>query len=97
MVKRQRTNNDLQNITQKDIQYNGQKTKNKQRSTNHYTEGHTIQWSKEKEQTMIYKTLHRRTYNTMVKRQRTNNDLQTITQKDRQYNGQKTVLLCNVL
>ena len=45
---------------------------------------------KEKEQTMIYKTLHRRIDNTMVKRQRTNNDLQNITQKDRQYNGQKT-------
>jgi hypothetical protein len=34
MVKRKRTNNDLQNITQKDRQYNGQKTKNKQWSTN---------------------------------------------------------------
>jgi hypothetical protein len=49
----------------------------------------TIKWSKEKGQTMIYKTLHRRTDNTMVKRKRTNNDLQNITQKDRQYNGQK--------
>ena len=39
MVKRQRTNNNLQNITQKDRQYNGQKTKNKQWSTKHYTEG----------------------------------------------------------
>ena len=29
MVKRKRTNNDLKNITQKDGQYNGQKTKNK--------------------------------------------------------------------
>ena len=38
---------------------------------------------------MIYKTLHRRTDNTMVKRKRTNNDLQNITQKDRQYNGQR--------
>ena len=38
---------------------------------------------------MIYKTLHRRTDNKMGKRQRTNNDLQNITQKDRQYNGQK--------
>ena len=38
---------------------------------------------------MIYKTLHRRTDNTMAKRKRTNNDLQNITQKDRQYNGQK--------
>jgi hypothetical protein len=66
MVKRQRTNNDLQNITQKDRQYNGQKTKNKQRSTKHYTEGQTIQWPKDKEQTMIYKTLHRRTDNTVV-------------------------------
>ena len=90
MVKRQRTNNDLQNITQKERQYNGQKTKNKQWSTKHYTEGQTIQWSKDKEQTMIYKTLHRRRDNTMVKRQRTNNDLQNIRQKDRQYNGQKT-------
>ena len=81
MVKRQRTNNDLQNITQKDRQYNGQKTKNKQWATKHYTEGQTIQWSKDKEQTMIYKTLHRRTDNTMVKRQRTNNDLQNITHK----------------
>jgi hypothetical protein len=39
---------------------------------------------------MSYKALHRRTDNTMVKRQRTNNDLQNITQKERQYNGQKT-------
>jgi hypothetical protein len=31
---------------------------------------------------MIYKTLHRRTDNTMAKRKRTNNDLQNITQKD---------------
>ena len=38
---------------------------------------------------MIYKTLQRRTDNSMVKRQRTNNDLQNITQKDRQYNGQR--------
>ena len=38
---------------------------------------------------MIYKTLHRRTDNAMAKRQRTNNDLQNITQKDKQYNGQK--------
>ena len=38
---------------------------------------------------MIYKTLYRRTDNTMVKRKRTNNDLKNITQKDRQYNGQK--------
>ena len=38
---------------------------------------------------MIYKTLHRRTNNTLAKRKRTNNDLQNITQKDRQYNGQK--------
>ena len=37
---------------------------------------------------MSYKALHRRTDNTMVKRQRTNNDLQNTTQKDRQYNGQ---------
>ena len=44
---------------------------------------------KRKRQTMIYKTLHRRTDNTMAKRKRTNNDLQNITQKDRQYNGQK--------
>jgi hypothetical protein len=49
----------------------------------------TIQWSTDKEQTMSYKTLHRRTDNTMVKRKRTNNDLQNITEKDRQYNGQK--------
>jgi hypothetical protein len=54
MVKRKRTNNDLQNLTQKDRQYNGQKKKNKQWSTKHYTEGQTIQWSKEKEQTMIH-------------------------------------------
>ena len=37
---------------------------------------------------MIYKTLHRRTDNTMAKRKKTNNDLQNITQKDRQYNSQ---------
>ena len=30
MAKRKKPNNDLQNITQKDRQYNGQKTKNKQ-------------------------------------------------------------------
>ena len=67
MVKRHRTNNDLQNTTQwsKDTrqtmiyktQYNGQKTQDKQRSTKH---------------------------NTMIKRPKTNNDLQT------QHNGQKT-------
>ena len=45
--------------------------------------------TKEKVQTMIYRTLYRRTDNTMVKRKRTNNDLQNITQKDRQYNGQR--------
>jgi hypothetical protein len=147
MAKRQRTNNDLQNITQKDRQYNGQKkknkqwstkyytegfvdhclffvfwplyclsfcvifcrslfvlflltivlsvllcsdgqkTKNKQWSTKYYTEGQTIQWSKDKEQTMSYKTLHRRTDNTMVKRKRTNNDLTIVL----------SVLLCNAL
>jgi hypothetical protein len=38
---------------------------------------------------MIYKTLHRRTDNTMAKRKRTSNDLQSITQKNRQYNGQE--------
>jgi hypothetical protein len=48
-----------------------------------------MQWPKEKGQTMIYKTLHRRTDNVMAKRKRTNNDLQNITQKDRQCNGQK--------
>jgi hypothetical protein len=53
------------------------------------TEGQTIQWPKERVQTTIYKTLHRRTDNTMAKRKSTNNDLQNITQKDRQYNGQK--------
>jgi hypothetical protein len=51
--------------------------------------GQTIQWPKEKGQTMIYKTLHRRTENTMAKGKRTNNDLQNITQNDRKYNGQK--------
>ena len=40
MAKRKRTNNDLQNITQKDRQYNSQKKKDKQWSTKHYTEGH---------------------------------------------------------
>jgi hypothetical protein len=53
MAKRKRTNNDLQNNTQKDRKYNGQKTKDKQWSTKHYREGQTIQWSKEKGQTMI--------------------------------------------
>jgi hypothetical protein len=38
---------------------------------------------------LAIETLHRRTDNTMAKRKRTNNDLQNITQKDRQYNGQK--------
>ena len=89
MAKRYRTNNDLQNTTQKDRQYNGQKIQDKQWSTKHYTEGQTIQWPKDTGQTMIYKTLHRRTDNTMAKRYRTNNDLQNTTQKDRQYNGQK--------
>ena len=51
--------------------------------------GQTIHWPKEKGQTMIYKTLHRRTDNTIAKLKRTNNDLQNTTQKDRQYNGQK--------
>jgi hypothetical protein len=60
MAKRKRTNNDLQNITQKNRQYNGKKKKDKQWSTKHYTEGQTIQWLKEKGQTMIYKTLHRK-------------------------------------
>jgi hypothetical protein len=46
-------------------------------STKHYTEGQTIHWPKEKGQTMIYKTLHRRTDNTMANRKRTNQDLQT--------------------
>ena len=78
MAKGKRTNNDLQNITQKDRQYNGQQKKDKQRSTKHYTEGQKIQWPIEKGQTMIYKTLHRRTDNTMVNRKRTNNDLQNI-------------------
>jgi 3-keto-L-gulonate-6-phosphate decarboxylase len=85
MAKRKRTNNDLQNITQKNRQYNGQKKKDKQWSTKHYTEGQTIQWLKEKGQTMIYKTLHRRTDNTMAKRKRTNNDLQNITQKAKDF------------
>ena len=40
---------------------------------------------------MIYKTLHRRTDNTMAKRKRTNNDLQNITQKDRQTMIYKTL------
>jgi hypothetical protein len=57
MAKRKSTNNDLQNITQKDRQYNGQKKEYKQRSTKHYTEGQTIQWPKERVQTMIYKTV----------------------------------------
>jgi hypothetical protein len=61
MAKRKRTNNDLQNSTQKDRQYNGQQKKDKQWSTKHYTEGQTIQWPKEKGQKMIYKTIHRRT------------------------------------
>ena len=81
MAKIKRQNNDIRNITQQDRQYNGQNKKNKQRSTKHYTEGQTIQWSKEKEQTMIYKTLHRRTDNTMAKIKRTNNDLRNITHK----------------
>ena len=79
MAKRKRTNNDLQNITQKDRQYNGQQIHRRTDNT----------MAKIKRQTMIYKTLHRRTDNTMAKRKRTNNDLQNTTQKDRQYNGQK--------
>jgi len=34
---------------------------------------------------MIYKTLHRRIDNTMAKRKRTNNDLQNITQKAKDF------------
>ena len=37
---------------------------------------------------MIYKTLHRRTDNSMANLKRTNDDKQNITQKDRQYNSQ---------
>jgi hypothetical protein len=36
----------------------------------------------EKEQTMIYITLHRRTCNTMTTRKRTNNDIHNTIQKD---------------
>ena len=60
MAKRKRTNNDLQSITQKDRQYNGQQKKDKQRSTKHCTEGQKIQWPKEKGQTTIIKTPHRK-------------------------------------
>jgi hypothetical protein len=47
--------------------YNGQKKKYIQQSTKQYTEGQTIQWPTEKVHTTIYKTIHRRTDNTMTK------------------------------
>jgi hypothetical protein len=53
------------------------------------------QWPKEQaknRQTMIYKTLHGSTENTMAKRtseKQTNNDLQNTTWKYRKHNGQK--------
>jgi hypothetical protein len=88
MVKRKRTNNDLQNIHCLSCFF-----------WPLYCLSFSVMFcrslfvlcllTKGKGQTMIYKTLHR-TDNTMVKRKRTNNDLQNITQKDRQYNGQKT-------
>ena len=46
-----------------------------QQSTKQYTEGQTIQWPKEKVQTTIYKTIHRRTDNTMADRKSTYNNL----------------------
>jgi hypothetical protein len=45
---------------------NGQKKKYIQQSTKQYTEGQTIQWPTEKVQITIYKTIHRRTDNTMA-------------------------------
>jgi hypothetical protein len=45
-----------------------------QQSTKQYTEGQTIQWPKEKVHTTIYKTIHRRTDNTMTKRKSTYNN-----------------------
>jgi hypothetical protein len=44
MAKRKSTYNNLQNNTQKDRQYNGQKKKCIQQSTKQYTEGQTTQW-----------------------------------------------------
>ena len=81
MAKRKSTYNNLQNNTQKDRQYNGQKKKYKQQSTTQYTEGETIQWPKEKVHTTMYKTIHRRTDNTMADRKSTYNNLQNNTQK----------------
>jgi predicted Holliday junction resolvase-like endonuclease len=73
-----------------------------------HVQGHAIQWPQEREQTMIYITLHRRTCNTMTTRKRTNNNIHSTTQKDMQYNDHKKenkqwytivlhVLLCSVM
>jgi hypothetical protein len=64
-----------------------------------------FQWPKEKGQTMIYKTLHRRTDNTMAKRKRTM-IYKTLHRTDNTMAKRKvlflltielSVLLCNVL
>jgi hypothetical protein len=61
----------IRSFKSKNRQYNGQKNKDIKWSTKHYTEEQTIQWPKEKGHKVIYKTLHRRTDNTMAKRKRT--------------------------
>jgi hypothetical protein len=77
----------------KDRQYNGQSLRknNDIQNITQKDRQYNSQTKKDK-QWSIYKTLHRRTDNTMFKRKRTNNDLQNITQKDRQFNGQKKCL-----
>ena len=62
---------------QKDRQYNGQKKKNKRTHNDLQTEGQTIQWPKEKGQTMIYKQKDRQYNGQKKKYKRTHNDLQT--------------------
>ena len=81
MAKRKSTYNNLQNNTQKDRQHNGRQKKYIQQSTKQYTEGQTIQWPTEKVHTTMYKTIHRRTDNTMADRKSTYNNLQNNAQK----------------
>jgi hypothetical protein len=74
-AKSYRTNNDLQNTTQKTTIY--KTTHRKQRSTKHHTEQIDLQNTTQK--TTIYKTPHRKDRST--KHHTENNDLQNTTQK----------------
>ena len=91
MTKRKQANYNLQSTTQKDREYNDQKKIGKQQSTKHYIKGQRIQCPKENRQTTIYKALHKRTDSTMTKRKQANNNLQSTTQNDREYNDQKKI------